>query len=90
MGPNGIPMEFLKAVALPIAPHLQKMYEESLAHGILPQDQRLASIAAIHKPGKPKTNCGSYRPISLISSEAKVLAKLLASRLIKILPSRVN
>lgn len=90
MGPNGISIEFLKAMASKVAPHLLTMYEESLEQGILPQDQRLATIVVIHKTGKPTTKCESYRPISLISSEAKVLAKLLAARLIPILSSLVN
>lgn len=90
MGPNGVPIEFQKGMALGIAPHLKNMFEESRDRGILTLDQRLASIVVLLKPNKPANECSSYRPISLISAEAKVLAKLLATRLLAVLPSLIH
>lgn len=57
------------------------MYEESLTLGELPIDQRIVTIVTIHKSGKPADEAASYRPISLINSESKILAKALATRL---------
>lgn len=79
-GPNGIPIEMYKGNAEKIAPHMLRIFESSRATGILPNDQRLPTIKAIPKPGKPADVCTSYRPISLINAEPKILAKLLALR----------
>lgn len=81
VGPNGIPIELYRATSSRIAPHLLTMFTESLERGELPYDQRVATIVAIHKPNKPQSDCSSYRPISLLNAEAKILAKVLATRL---------
>lgn len=50
----------------------------------------MALIVVIHKAGKPPDQCGSYRPISLINLDAKILTKILASRLGSIILSLVG
>lgn len=57
------------------------MFKESLDKGCLPQSLTEASITLLLKPGKDKLDCGSYRPISLINCDGKILAKSLALRL---------
>lgn len=81
VGPNGIPVELYKQAASQLIPPLLNMYTDSLKNGILPRNQRVATIVAIHKTGKPPEECSSYRPISLINAESKILAKTLAMRL---------
>lgn len=41
----------------------------------------MAVIVVIPKPGKDPELCTSYRPISLLIADAKVLTKILARRL---------
>ena len=89
-GPNGIPIELYKLASEILAPHLFNMFTESKKKGCLPRDQRLATIVVIHKQGKPHDECSSYRPISLIGAEAKILAKLLANRLIKVITKLIH
>lgn len=89
-GPNGLPVELYKRQASIITPPLLQMYEEAREQGRLPLDQREATIVVIHKPGKPTDQCSSYRPISLINMEAKVLAKVLAGRLVRVLPELIH
>lgn len=40
-----------------------------------------AIIALVPKPGKDLLECASYRPISLLNMDAKVLIKIIASHL---------
>ena len=57
------------------------MFNESLAQGTLPQTLTMASVTLLLKPGKDADARGSYRPISLLNAEYKILAKALAMRL---------
>lgn len=58
--------------------------------GRLPRDQRLATVVVKHKEGKPRDQCSSYRPISLLNAKATILAKLLATRLIGVISGLVH
>lgn len=85
-GPDGLPIDIFKAFKEKIVHPLINMYEESLESGILPPSLRKALITLIPKPGKPHDKCESYRPVSLINTDAKILAKVLALRLETHLP----
>lgn len=50
----------------------------------LPASMLEATIIVIHKEGKDPLDTASYRPISLLCSDVKILAKALAARLNKI------
>ena len=54
---------------------------ESYENGLLPRSLRGALITLLLKPGKLHTKCDSYRAISLLNSDTKVLCKALARRL---------
>lgn len=51
---------------------------------------RQAVISLIPKQGKNPLNCSSYRPISLLNTDAKIYAKILAGRLEKVIPTIVS
>lgn len=51
--------------------------------------QRLI-YSLILKKGKPADECPSYRPITLPNVDLKILSKILARRLEKVLPSIIN
>jgi hypothetical protein len=51
-----------------------------LQSGIFPDDWKLARVTPINKDGS-KTECGNYRPISVISIVAKIFEKLVCSQL---------
>ena len=49
-----------------------------------------ALIMNILKPGKPPSKCESYRPISLLNADAKLIAKVIAKRLDNLLPGLIH
>lgn len=62
-------------------PYLLAAIQAALDQGILPRDWRHAEIVVFLKPGRPPEDPGSYRPISLLNFEPKLLGKVLADRL---------
>lgn len=82
-------MNSLKKFADQLSPILLSVYEELLLVGSLPLTTRQAVISLILKKDKDALNCGSYRPISLLNVDGKILSKILACRLETILPSIV-
>ncbi len=57
--------------------------------GFLPPTLSDASISLLLKKDKDPTSCDSYRPISLLNVDFKILAKVLCSRLERVLPSLI-
>ena len=89
-GPDGIPIEIYKTFRSKLIPPLLEMYKESLDNGSLPLSLNTAVITLLLKPGKTSTLCGSYRPISLLNNDLKILCKVLARRLEVLLPEIVH
>lgn len=58
--------------------------------GSLPALLRNALITLILKPGKEATERGSYRSISLLNSDAKIIANVLGMRLERVLPAIIH
>jgi len=56
----------------------------------LPKTLREANITLILKRGKNPDLCSSYRPIALLNVDRKLLSKILALRLEKILPTIIG
>lgn len=48
---------------------------------VLPPSMREANITLVVKKGKPPEECSSYRPISVLNADFKLLAKVLALEL---------
>ena len=90
LGPDGLPAEFYKTFWKQLAPHLLEMFTESHSSGTLPHTLNQACISLLLKKGKDPLSCGSYRPISLLNADFKLLSKLLARRLEVVLPSIIS
>lgn len=85
-GPDGFPAEFFKKIARLLSPYLYSVLCESFGRGSLLPSFAEACITLIAKKGRDPAQCSSYRPISLINTDAKILAKILARRLESVLP----
>lgn len=86
-GPDELPIDIYKIFKNKIISPLLDMFVESFNSGKLQPSLRNALIILILKSGKSPTKCESYQLISLINSDAKIIAKILGHRLERYLPS---
>lgn len=86
-GPDGLPAEIYKKFKDKLLSPLFDMFSDSFEKGILPVSLRGALITLLPKPGKPCNKCENLRPISLLNVDLKILSKILARRLERILPN---
>uniref|UniRef100_A0A8C5MSB1 Reverse transcriptase domain-containing protein n=1 Tax=Leptobrachium leishanense TaxID=445787 RepID=A0A8C5MSB1_9ANUR len=89
-GPDGLPVEYLKLLQPELLPHLLATFNSLLSEGTLHSSALAATITLIPKPGKDPLLPSSYRPISLLNTDVKLLARILASRLQQYLPRLVD
>lgn len=89
-GPDGFTAEFFKSFSTELAPLLLEVYNEALTKGQLPPTFRQALISLVPKKGKDPCECRNYRPISLIQMDVKIISKVLANRLNKVITSLIH
>ena len=89
-GPDGFTTECYKKCSPQLAPILQTMFKEALSSGSLPMTLRQASISLLVKKDRDPLLCSSYRPISLLNVDFKVLSKVLAKRLENVIPDIIS
>lgn len=69
---------------------LRDLFNTFAQVGAIPEEMLEASIVVIPKPGKDKTSCGAYRPISLLNIDIKLYTSILATRLAPYMSQRVE
>lgn len=80
-GPDGFGIEFYKKHIDVIAPLLLRMVNSSVENGIFPNTVYDAHICLLLKKDRDSTNVASYRPLSLLNSDQKIVAKVMTNRL---------
>jgi hypothetical protein len=83
-GLDKISGKLLKAAGNSIIESLVYLFNLVLNTGIFPEDMKIAKVTPIHKSGE-KTDCGNYRPISVISVVAKILEKIMYNQVVDFL-----
>lgn len=78
---NGLPLEFYVTYSDILIPKLKVLYQSIFDQNLLSESMQEAQIIVLPKPGKDPHVPESYRPISLLQVDIKILAKILASRL---------
>ena len=89
-GPDGFPIEYIQHFWSILSPLFFRTVTEIKNSGHVRPDMNTASIKLLLKPDKDPTLPTSYRPLSLINTDIKIIAKALASRLETVLPSIIH
>ena len=89
-GNDGLPKEFYLAFFPEIGDMLQQCLNTCYKERGLTASQKQAVITLIAKPGKDVRQLKAWRPISLLNVDYKILSKILATRLNKVLPSLIG
>lgn len=80
---DGLPIEVYKRYSETFLPSLLETLNDSFKNDCLPDSMGEAVVVVLPKPGKDPQQ--PYRPISLLNSDVKLLAQVLASRLVKVI-----
>lgn len=81
-GVDDINVAILMRISHVVAKPVQYIFSLSIEKGIWPDDLKAAEIVPIYK-ADDKENPSNYRPISLISNNAKLLEKILHKRIMR-------
>lgn len=90
LGPDGPPIEIYKRYGGALLPKLLEVLNWAAREGKLPTSMTEATIIVLRKEGKNQLEAASYRPISLLCSDVKILAKVLAARLNRIISKLIH
>jgi hypothetical protein len=84
LGVDKIPVSIWKKGIETLACPIAHLVNRSLALGIVPEEFKQAIIHPIHKGGgKPRSDPGSYRPVSILTALSKVLETVVKEDLVE-------
>ena len=89
-GNDGIPIEFYKKIWQLISEPFTKCANECFEKGEMSRSQKQAVITLIEKKGKDRSLLENWRPISLVNVDAKIMSKVIATRLKNVLPQIIH
>ena len=89
-GSDGFTADFYKFFWLDIKSFVCNSFQYAYQHGILSIDQRRAVLTLLPKANKDIRFLKNWRPLSLLNTDYKILTKLLANRLQRVLPYLIS
>lgn len=85
-GVDNVTSTLLKNTKNYIEIYLFKIFVQSLASGVLPEEWKIGKVIPLHKQGDKQSPL-NYRPISLISTPCKILEHIIFTHLVNYLDS---
>ncbi len=89
-GDDGYSSEFFKCFSGALTPFLKLLFSDIVSNQPMPLTMRQASISLIPKPGKDHLQMGNYRPLSILNTDYKIFAKVLAMKIETVIPSLIH
>ena len=89
-GSDGIPIEFYKTFWPLIGDFMVNSFNEAYDNKEMSSSQRQAIITLIEKKGKDRNYLENWRPICLLNVDAKIASKIIAARIIPVLPEIIT
>ena len=89
-GPDGLPKEFYVCFWTELSPYIMALYKETMAQGKLNSSARKGLITLIPKKNKDLTNLNAWRPLTMLNTDYKIIAKVIADRLNTVLPMLIS
>lgn len=89
-GPDGFSGEYYKTFKHLLIPYMERTFSAAVASASFPPEMLSATIVTLPKPGKEPNIPSNFRPISLLNSDLKIYAKIIASRLLHVLPLLIH
>lgn len=73
--------EYYQTFTTILSPHLQKLFNYAVSTASFPEEMLQATIVALIKPGKKPDCPQNFRPISLLNTDFKIFARIIANSL---------
>ena len=89
-GPDGLPGEFYQVFWTDISDLVTKTFHNAFDRGQLCESQRQGVICLIPKQGKDLTRLESWRPLSILNTDYKIITKVLGKRIKVALAEIIN
>ncbi len=89
-GIDGLPQDFYKFFWSELNEYLVNAINYAFKNGELSTSQKIGIITLIPKKDKDRLLLKNWRPISLLTTDYKLITKMLAIKLSKVLPSIIN
>lgn len=89
-GIDGLTNEFYKNFREILVPILKEVYDEIFKKEELSERMKIGMIKTIYKKRGNPNDLKNYRPLTMLNTDFKILAKVLANRLRKVLPKIIS
>ena len=83
-------IEFCKTFWSLLGKFMVASFNEAFDKKEMSPSQKQATVTLIEKKGKDRSYLENWRPISLINVEAKIASKVVATRIIKVIPEIIH